>query len=267
MLSVRKLSKTFDGGLFSRRKITALDNVSFDLKRGEVLGIVGESGSGKTTLAMILLRAAVPDSGRVMVDGNDIFGKRRMHEKEFRRRVQMVTQNFSDALHPDMTVMESMQEVFRMLGKKTYQSISEADIVGRLSAVGLGRELLHRRPAQLSGGQLQRILIARVISIRPQLIIADEPTSCLDTSVQARIIRLLMNLKQEYGFTMIFISHDLPLTAAIADRIAVMQQGRIVEMAMPREILEAPQHAYTRRFVRSAVGNHFLKREPICLAI
>jgi ABC-type glutathione transport system ATPase component len=267
MLTVRNLAKTFDGGLFSRRKVTALDDVSFDLKKGEILGIVGQSGSGKTTLASILLRAAAPDSGRVMVGGNDIFGKRRMSEREFRKRVQMITQNFSDALHPDMTVMESMREVFRMLGKKTYQSVSEADIVRRLNDVGLGRELLHRRPAQLSGGQLQRILIARVISIRPQLIIADEPTSCLDTSVQARMISLLMALKQQYGFTMIFISHDLPLTAMIADRIAVMQQGRIVEMGMPKDILEAPQHAYTRRFVRSAVGDHFLKRESICLAV
>ncbi|BBO82442.1 ABC transporter ATP-binding protein [Desulfosarcina ovata subsp. sediminis] len=267
MLAVRNLSKAFDGSLFSRRKIIALDDVSFNLRRGETLGVVGESGSGKTTLASILLRATDPDRGQVMLSGNDIFGKRRMPEREFRKKVQMVTQNFSNALHPDMSVMESMREVFRTLGKKAYQSVSETDIVRRLNDVGLGRELLHRRPAQLSGGQLQRILIARVISLRPQLIIADEPTSCLDTSVQARIIRLLMTLKQEYGFAMIFISHDLPLTAAIADRIAVMYQGRIVELGLPREILTNPQHAYTHRFVRSAVGKHFLNREPICLAV
>jgi peptide/nickel transport system ATP-binding protein len=230
MLTVEHLSKVYDGGPFSRKKTVALENISFHLKRGEVLGIVGESGSGKTTLANILLRAVSPDGGRVLLEGWKLFGKGRMPEDEFRRKVQMITQNFAGALHPDMTVLESIREVQRLFGRDVYKSVGEADVVRTLGDVGLGEELLHRRPAQLSGGQLQRVLIARVVSLKPALIIADEPTSCLDTSVQARIVRLLMALKLEYAFTMIFISHDVALTAAISDRIAVMNNGRIVEM-------------------------------------
>jgi ABC-type glutathione transport system ATPase component len=266
MLKVEHLSKVYDGGLFSRRKIRALKNISFELRRGEVLGIVGESGSGKTTLANIFLRAVAPDEGRVLLEGRDLFGKGRMPEGEFRKKVQMITQNFAGALHPDMTVLESIKEVQRIFGKNVYRSVGEADVVRILRDVGLGEELLHRRPAQLSGGQLQRVLIARVISLRPSLIIADEPTSCLDTSVQARIIHLLMALKREYGFTMIFISHDVALTAAISDRIMVMQGGRMVEMGASARVVTVPRDAYTRRFVQSAMGESFSERKKKCLA-
>jgi ABC-type glutathione transport system ATPase component len=267
MLRVEHLSKVYNGGPFSGKKTTALEDISFDLKRGEVLGIVGESGSGKTTLANILLRAVAPDEGRVLLDGNDLFGKGRMPEGEFRKKVQMITQNFSDALHPDMTVQESIKEVQRIFGKNAYRSVSEADVIRTLGDVGLGEELLHRRPAQLSGGQLQRVLIARVVSLKPALIIADEPTSCLDTSIQARIIRLLMALKREYAFTMIFISHDVALTAAISDRIAVMRGGLMVETGDSTQVIKTPRDAYTRRFVRNAMDSVFSKKEPICLAV
>ncbi len=267
MLTVDHLSKVFDTGPFSRKKTEALKEISFDLNRGEVLGIVGESGSGKTTLANILLRAVTPDSGRVLFDGNDLFGKNRIPERVFRKRVQMITQNFSDALHPDMTVLESMKEVHRLFGKKAYKSITKEEVAGVLETVGLGEELLFRRPVQLSGGQLQRVLIARVVSIRPELIIADEPTSCLDTSVQARIIRLLISLKEAYAFTMIFISHDVALTAAISDRIAVMHNGCMVELGDSAQVVKSPRDAYTRRFVQSAMDGFLPRKDPICLAV
>lgn len=267
MLNVEHLSKVYGGGPFSGRKTTALEDISFDLKRGEVLGIVGESGSGKTTLANILLRAVAPDEGRVLLEGNDLFGKGRMPEGEFRRKVQIITQNFSDALHPDMTVLESMKEVQLIFGKSAYRSVTEADVIRTLEDVGLGEALLHRRPAQLSGGQLQRVLIARVVSLKPALIVADEPTSCLDTSVQARIIRLLMDLKREYAFTMIFISHDVALTAAISDRIAVMRRGRMVEMGAAARVVAAPRDAYTRRLVQSTKESSFSEKESLCLAV
>jgi len=267
MLKVKNLSKYFKSSLFSNKKNQALDNVSFEIKRGEVFGIVGQSGSGKTTLANTLLKVLPPSSGQVLFEGNDLYGKRQMDELEFRKKVQVITQNFNNALNPNMTVMESLKEVFLIHGKKKYKSITREDLIKMLDKVVLGKELLSRYPTQLSGGQLQRILISRVVSLKPALIIADEPTSCLDMSVQARIIYLLMKLKKEHDFTLIFISHDIELTAAISDRIAVMHKGKIVEIAHADKILHNPQNDYTKLLIESSKTSDFTKREKTCLAI
>lgn len=267
MLKVKNLSKNFKRSLFSNKKNQALDNISFEIKRGEVFGIVGKSGSGKTTLANTLLKMLPPSSGQVLFEGIDLYGKKQMKELEFRKKVQAITQNFNNALNPNMMVMESMKEVFLIHGKKKHKSITQKDLIKMLNEVALGKELLIRYPRQLSGGQLQRILISRVVSLKPELIIADEPVSCLDMSVQARIIHLLMKLKKEHDFTLIFISHDIGLTTAISDRIAVMHKGKIVEIDNANKIYHDPQNNYTKLLIESSKNSDFTKREKLCLAI
>ena len=164
--------------------------------------------------------------------------------------MQVITQNFSNALNPFMTIGESLKEVFRIQGIGKFRSITRQMETDIFKEVGLGIEHLGRYPSQLSGGQLQRVMIARVIALRPHLIIADEPTSCLDMSVQAQVIHLLLDLKKEMDFTMIFISHDIELVASISDRIAVMLDGRIVEMGSTKNIMEFPKISYTKKLVK-----------------
>ncbi len=249
MLDVKNVTKLFSSGIFIKKYLSALDNVSLHIERGEVFGIVGESGSGKTTLARIMLKSLKPSSGTVYFEGNDLYNGR-MCSFEFRRKVQVITQNFSNALNPFMTIGESLKEVFRIQGIGKFRSITRQMETDIFKEVGLGIEHLGRYPSQLSGGQLQRVMIARVIALRPHLIIADEPTSCLDMSVQAQVIHLLLDLKKEMDFTMIFISHDIELVASISDRIAVMLDGRIVEMGSTKNIMEFPKISYTKKLVK-----------------
>jgi len=255
LLSVRDLTKTYTtrkSGLFGGKDSTpvrAVDGVSFDIKRGECLGLVGESGSGKTTVSKILMRAVTPDSGSVTFDDGrgkiDVLAAQGDALMELRTRIQMVFQDPVSSLSPRMTVQNILSEPLEIhgLGDKAYRL---EKVRGLMQAIGLDQRYLNRYPHSFSGGQRQRIGIARALALGPQLLICDEPVSALDVSVQAQILNLLKDLQKQLGLTYLFISHNLAVVDYMADRIAVMCGGRIVEIA-PREIiLRNPVHPYTR---------------------
>ncbi|OOG70310.1 Glutathione import ATP-binding protein GsiA [Ensifer sp. M14] len=255
LLSVRNLSKTYGTrktswfGKKDPSRHRAVDNVSFDIRRGECLGLVGESGCGKTTVSKILMRAITPDSGSVSFDDGegpiDVLKAEGDELKTLRSKIQMVFQDPVSSLSPRMTVKNILSEPLEIHGRGTAKSRVET-VRLLLQAVGLDQRFVNRYPHSFSGGQRQRIGIARALALVPQLLICDEPVSALDVSVQAQILNLLKDLQKELGLTCLFISHNLAVVDYMADRIAVMCAGRIVELA-PREVLmRNPVHPYTK---------------------
>ncbi|MEZ5783145.1 MAG: ABC transporter ATP-binding protein [Rhizobiaceae bacterium] len=258
LLQVRDLSKTFETrksswfGKATKTAIKAVDSVGFDIRRGECLGLVGESGSGKTTVSKILMRAVTPDSGSIQLhtaDGTiDVLAAEGDELKALRTKVQMVFQDPVSSLSPRMTVQNILSEPLEIHNRGNAESRLEMarDL---LATIGLDPHFINRYPHSFSGGQRQRIGIARALALGPDLLICDEPVSALDVSVQAQILNLLKDLQQQLGLTYLFISHNLAVVDYMADRIAVMCGGRIVEIA-PREVLlRAPVHPYTRALV------------------
>jgi len=255
LLSVRNLTKTYGtkaGGLFGRRdgtKFRAVDDVSFDIRRGECLGLVGESGCGKTTVSKILMRAVTADSGSVSFNGGDgqidVLAAKGDALMDLRTKIQMVFQDPVSSLSPRMTIRNILSEPLEIHGHGDSADRKEK-VKALMQAIGLDKHYLSRYPHSFSGGQRQRIGIARALALGPQLLILDEPVSALDVSVQAQILNLLKDLQRGLGLTYLFISHNLAVVDYMADRIAVMARGRIVEIA-PREIiLREPVHPYTR---------------------
>ncbi len=254
-LEVKNLRKEFTlskGSWFggeSARKLIAVDDVSFEIKRGECLGLVGESGSGKTTVSKLIMRALEPTSGEVLlntakgeVDVLNLAGEELM---EFRRRVQMIFQDPFSSLNPRMTVQNILREPFAIHGIGDPDS-QQKDIVDLMTLVGLDPRYLNRYPHSFSGGQRQRVGIARALALHPDLMICDEPVSALDVSVQAQILNLLNDLRSELGLTSLFISHNLAVVNYVAERIAVMCQGKLVEIASREQIFANPRHPYTQ---------------------
>ncbi len=233
-------------GLFRRGPaVRALDGVSFDIPRQGALGLVGESGSGKSTAARVLLRLQEPTAGRFLFDGEDVFALRPGPMRQLRRRMQMIHQNPMAALHPTMTVLEQVSRPLLLQGIGSRASRAETALAV-LAQVGLSPEQARRRAHQFSGGQRQRIAIARALVTRPEFLVLDEPTSALDVSVQAQILRLLGDLRREFGLTYLFVSHDLGVIRHMCDTVAVMYLGRIVETA-PRPVFFArPRHPYAQ---------------------
>ncbi len=253
-LQVRDIRKTYQlhsGGWISSdtRELLAVDGVSFDVQRGECFGLVGESGCGKTTLSKIIMRAVTPDQGEVIYhDGQQAIDVRGLEGNDlltFRRKMQFIFQDPYSALNPRMTVFDILREplVVHELGDLDYQREMATEL---MRLVGLDPRFLNRYPHSFSGGQRQRIGIARALALQPDLIICDEPVSALDVSIQAQVLNLLKDLQQELGLTLVFISHNLAVIHYIANRIAVMCQGRIVELATRDKLFENPVHPYTR---------------------
>ncbi|MFD6399409.1 dipeptide ABC transporter ATP-binding protein [Nocardia sp. NPDC060249] len=246
VLSVRDLSKTYGSGSAAR---TVVDNVDFDLFGGETLGIVGESGSGKTTTARLALRLVTPSSGRVVVDGQPWSELSDTALRPHRGAAQLIAQDPLSSFDPRYTVErvigESLDTV-GLRGKARTERVREI-----LDAVGLARDLLRRHPRTLSGGQRQRVAIARALAPNPALLVADEPLSALDVSVQAQILDLLAELRSEFGTALLLISHDLGVVHHLADRVLVMKDGKIVESGEADTVLRSPQHEYTRQLVAS----------------
>jgi len=256
LLSVRNLKKTFrtrsqawDLGQPATQPVPAVDGVSFDIRRGECLGLVGESGCGKTTVSKILMRAITPDAGSVIYDDGsgpvDMLVAEGEALERLRTRVQMVFQDPVSSLSPRMTVGNILSEPLDIHQRGTKASRRET-VDALLRAIGLDQNARHRYPHSFSGGQRQRIGIARALALAPGLIICDEPVSALDVSVQAQILNLLKDLQKDLGLTYLFISHNLAVVDYMADRVAVMWAGRIVEMAPREVIMQAPVHPYTR---------------------
>ena len=255
LLTVRNLTKTFSTrkttwfGSDAATTVRAVDNVSFEIRRGECLGLVGESGCGKTTVSKIIMRAITPDTGKVVFDIGSgpipVLEAEGQELQALRARIQMVFQDPFSSLSPRMTVQNILSEPLEIHGRGDSASRHET-VKTLMQAVGLDPRLMSRYPHSFSGGQRQRISIARALALRPELLICDEPVSALDVSVQAQILNLLKDLQKELGLTYLFISHNLAVVDYMADRIAVMYAGRIVELAPRETLFNAPVHPYTR---------------------
>ena len=255
LLSVKQLSKTFQirkGSYFGKqqaRSVIAVEDVSFDIGRGECLGLVGESGCGKTTTSKMIMRALSPDSGSVVFNDHgtsvDVLALSGRNLKDFRRRVQFIFQDPFGSLNPRMTVFEIITEPLVIHDVGTPESRVEM-VRELMRLVGLDPRFLNRYPHSFSGGQRQRIGIARALALKPDLLICDEPVSALDVSIQAQILNLLKDLKSALGLTYLFISHNLAVVDYVADRIAVMCAGRLVELAPRAELFRHPVHPYTQ---------------------
>jgi len=258
VLAVDRLVKHYEGrDLFGRvvTRIVAVDDVSFEVAAGETLGLVGESGCGKSTTARVIMRLADPTSGAVRLTGRPVAGARGGALKALRRDMQMVFQDPYSSLNPRMTAGDIVAEPLRNYA--VAQGHELAALVGELFArVGLRRDQMERFPHEFSGGQRQRLGIARALGLRPKLIVCDEPVSALDVSVQAQVINLLQDLQAEFGLAYLFVAHDIAVVEHISHRIAVMYAGRIVEIAPKRTLMTAPAHPYTQALLSAVPRPH-----------
>jgi ABC-type glutathione transport system ATPase component len=250
LLEVRGLCKEFSsGGLFGNaRRTNAVADVSLSVARGEVVALVGESGSGKSTIARLLLRLLKPDRGELLLDGKDVLvAEPRRASLAYRARVQMVFQDPFASLNPAHTVLHHLARPLLRHGRARRSEV-RACARALVETVGLepAEEFLDRRPFELSGGQRQRVAIARALAVEPDLLIADEPTSMLDVSIRAGVLKLLAHLKDAKGLGILLITHDLVSARMLADRILVLYRGQLVEAGTSREVIESPQHPYTR---------------------
>jgi oligopeptide/dipeptide ABC transporter ATP-binding protein len=242
MLEVRDLQKYFASN--DGRRIRAVDGVSFFVQENEILGIVGESGCGKSTLGRLILRLIEPDAGQVYFDGEEIIGLSRSALRLKRRTMQMVFQNPFSSFNPKIRIGGALMEVCRYYGMSVPESREKIDRL--LNDTGLSGDMLNHWPRELSGGQLQRLAIARAIIAEPSLLIADEPLSALDVSVQAQLLNLLDDIRRSRSMTMIFISHDMTVVEYFCDRVAVMYLGKIMELLSAAELSHNALHPYTR---------------------
>ena len=243
VLAIKNLSKNFN-------KVKALDNVSFELKKGEILGIVGESGSGKSTLAKIITRIVKPDGGSILFKGEDFTKLNSAKLREYRKNVQMVFQNPNSTFSPRMNIGDFLCEGmlnFKLASKK--EALKKAKEY--LELVKLPTDIMERLPHQLSGGQLQRVVIARALTLSPEVLIYDESTAALDVSVQQDVLKLMYDLRKSCDNSVIFICHDLAAVRLVADRIIVMYNGKIVEIVDSRNLVSESKEEYTKKLIGS----------------
>lgn len=246
LLQIEHLTKTYG-------ELRALNNVSLTLSRGSLTGVVGESGSGKSTLARLILRLEDADSGRIAFDGQDLLSLKGKSLRQARKRFQMIFQDPYASLNPRMKIREILAEPMRAHGvpaAKRQERIREL-----MDRIQLPAEMLDRHAHMLSGGQRQRIGIARALALKPDFIIADEPTAALDVSIQAEILALLKEMQTEYNFTLLFISHDLAVVHSLCEKVIVMRCGQIVESGDRQQIFHAPAHPYTRELLGACPQN------------
>lgn len=250
-LTIENLCKIYErrAWLAKPTRKEVLKNVSLAVPKGRVMGLVGESGCGKTTLCKVVLGIEAPTSGNVVINGVSTTGLSKAGWKNLRRQMQVVYQDPYSSLDPRMRVREIVGEPLSIHGLKTDKHAREQFLQELLADVGLEKDALPRYPHEFSGGQRQRIAIARALAVDPQILIADEPVSALDVSVQAQILNLLKDIVRARGLTMLFVTHDFAVARFLCDDIAVMQGGQIVELAAADTLFEHPQHAYTQKLL------------------
>lgn len=251
LLEVRGLTHAFPLG--RRAVLRAVDHVSFTLRRGEVLGLVGESGSGKSTIARCVMNLLRPQSGQILYRGIDICDRRvfRANRRMLQAERQIIFQDSGSSLNGRMRVCDIIAEPMRIQHVRPPRGSYRAEAECQMRYVGLDAGYLDKYPGELSGGQRQRVAIARALSMEPELLVADEPVASLDVSIQAQIINLFRHLQEEHGFSFLFIAHDLAVVEFLCDRVGVLYQGRLVELAPTASLFAAPQHPYTRALLSS----------------
>lgn len=255
LLEVNNLVKHFPitGGVLGREvaRVHAVDNVTIKVEQGKTLGLVGESGCGKSTLGRALLRLTEPTSGQIVFEGKDITHVSQKELRPLRREMQIIFQDPYASLNPRMSIREVLNEPFEIHGIATDKREREEKIQSLLKEVGLHPDAANRYPHEFSGGQRQRIGIARALALQPKLIVCDEPVSALDVSIQSQILNLMMDLKEKYNLSYVFIAHDLAVIEHISDEVAVMYLGQVVEHTTAKQLYENPRHPYTRALIAS----------------
>jgi len=267
ILEIRNLKAWFPikRGVMARTVgyVKAVDGISIHLYKGETLGLVGESGCGKTTLGRTLLRLEKSQKGKILFFGKNLLDLKRKKLKEMRRRIQMIFQDPLTSLNPRMNVLDIVAE--GLVEYKIIENHKEDHAKRLMKEVGLDENSIYRYPHEFSGGQRQRISIARSISLKPDLLVCDEPVSALDVSVQAQIINLLLDLRDSYNLSYIFISHDISIVSNIANRIAVMYLGKIVEQGPASDVINNPMHPYTKALINAVPAPGIYKKKKIVL--
>ncbi|MGE1102250.1 ABC transporter ATP-binding protein [Peribacillus simplex] len=270
ILEIKGLKKYFpiNTGLFNKitGHVRAVDGVDFKVMPGETLGIVGESGCGKSTTGRTILRLMDPTAGEVLFNGKDLAKLSKEEMRQMRKDIQMVFQDPYASLNPRKTIKQILLEPLEVHGIGSSRGERMKRVGEIIEVVGLRKEHLNRHPHDFSGGQRQRIGIARALILKPKVIIADEPVSALDVSIQSQVLNLLKNLKKEFNLTLIFISHDLSVVKHLCDRIAVMYLGRVVEVTDKKQLFNNPSHPYTKALLSAVlVANPKAKRERVIL--
>ncbi len=270
LLSVKNLRKHFalKGGVFAREveKVHAVDGVSFDIGKGETLGLVGESGCGKSTTGRCILRLIEPSGGEVLFQGADVTRMKGPALQALRRDMQIIFQDPFASLNPRHTVGAIIGEALDIHNLAASRAAREERVVELLETVGLQADHMRRFPHEFSGGQRQRIGIARALAVEPKLVVCDEPVSALDVSIQAQVINLLEDLQEKFGLTYLFIAHDLSVVEHISTRVAVMYLGRVVEIAPSRDLYDHPLHPYTEALLSAVpIPDPTVKRKRIML--
>lgn len=269
LVRVNNLKKHFisGGGLFSPNVscVKAVDGVSFDISRGEVLGLVGESGCGKSTVARLILHLLEATDGEVIIDGHNLSSISHSELRKLRREMQIVFQDPYDSINPRHNLLEIIGEPLEIHGMNSRQEREEM-VAELLETVGLSRACMWRYPHSFSGGQRQRIVIARAIALNPRFVVCDEPVSALDVSIQSQILNLLKKLKRDFNLTYLFISHDLSVIKHISDRVGVMYLGKMVELSPAEELFSDPAHPYTKALLSAIpVPNPKIARNRVVL--
>lgn len=262
LLKARDLKKYFpvEGGIFKRTigRVKAVDGISFEIQPGEILGLVGESGSGKTTTGKLIVKLLEPDSGEIRFGQKNIA---KIKRTDYSRKVQVIFQDPFSSLNPRLSVGTILGEAVRIRGQRAEGRRQKKEITEQvkrlLQTVGLPTNILNDYPHQFSGGQRQRVGIARALAMQPELLVADEPVSSLDISIQAQIINLLLDLREKFNLAMLFISHDLSVVKYVADRIAVMRNGKIVEVGPTANVIRTPAHPYTQKLLGAVPALNF----------
>lgn len=246
LLDVQNLSHVFK--LSKHAVIKAVDGVSFQMRKGEIFGLVGESGSGKSTVARCIMNIYRPTAGKILYNGVNVCDRAEFqkHRKMLEERRQIIFQDSASSLNPRMRAADIIAEPMRIHRVRPPRGSLRAEAAFQLKYVGMDASYLDKFPSELSGGQRQRVAIARALSMEPELLVADEPIASLDVSIQAQIINLFQHLRQEHGFSILFIAHDLAMVEYLCDRVGVMYHGRLVEVAPTGELFASPRHPYTR---------------------